>query len=163
MYDVVCNQFVYLNFTTINERKFSMTKFILVTLFFLTSCNSEKDSVCVAGNCYNGNGTRLQKDRGYEKGTWKNGRLNGQGKQFFGKTSDFAGDIYNGEFKEDKYDDKGTYYDKSVGSTYVGDFKNGQADGFGIVTFDSGSNFTNQYYKGEWKNGKKEGYGTGFF
>jgi len=140
-----------------------MTKFLLVLLFFLPACNSEKDWVCVDGNCDNGNGTRLWKDSGYEKGTWKNGKLNGQGKQFFGNTSDFTGDTYNGEFKDDKYDGKGTYNDKSIGSTYVGDFKNGQANGIGIVTFDSTSKFANQYYKGEWKDGKKEGYGTEFF
>lgn len=140
-----------------------MPKFLVIILFLLASCKSEKDWVCVEGNCYNGIGKRIWKDGGYEKGTWRNGRLNGHGEQFFGKTSSFAGDTYSGEFKEDKYNGKGIYRDVSTASTYIGGFKDGQSSGFGIVRFDSGSKFPNQIYKGEWKNGKKEGYGTESF
>ena len=39
-------------------------------------------------------------------------------------------------------------------TTYVGDQKNGQPDGFGVMTDDSGNVF-----KGNFKKGKKEGYG----
>ena len=140
-----------------------MSKFLIIILVFLISCNSKKDWVCVEGNCLNGIGKRVWEDGGYEKGTWRNGRLNGKGEQFFGKTSDFAGDTYYGEFKEDNYEGKGTYLDVSIGATYIGDFKDSKPNGFGIITFDSNSKFANQYYKGEWKKGGKNGYGTELF
>jgi hypothetical protein len=140
-----------------------MTKSLMVLLLFLISCQSQNNYDCVDGNCDNGVGTRLWKDGGYERGSWKSGKLNGQGLRFFGKTSNFAGDTYNGEFKDGKYNGKGTYYDMSEDATYVGDWENGHANGFGTLTYGTNSKFPNQYYKGEWKDGKRDGFGTQFF
>jgi hypothetical protein len=141
-----------------------MTKFIAIILFCMTACKLEENKwTCISGDCNNGVGTRLWKDGGYEKGNWKNGKLNGQGYQFFGETSNFKGDTYTGEFKDNAYEGKGTYFDASEGATYVGYWNNGRPNGFGKMTFATDSKFPNQYYEGEWKDGKKDGHGTQFF
>jgi hypothetical protein len=114
------------------------------------------------GDCYNGKGTKKWKDGGIEKGTWKNGELIGQGYQFFGKTSDFSGDFYEGEFLNG-YHGYGKYYDKSEDATYIGYWQNGKADGKGKLTFGQNSEYPNRYYDGDWKNGKRHGDGVKFW
>jgi hypothetical protein len=135
------------------------TKLAFAFMILLVSCKSGKNWTCVEGNCDNGYGKKLWKDGGFEKGNWKNGKLEGEGVQFFGKTSDFAGDTYEGEFKDDKYNGKGTYHDVSNGATHVGYWKDDQPNGKGIVRFDENSKWPGEYYEGDWKNGKREGFG----
>lgn len=115
-----------------------------------------------SGDCYNGKGTKTWKDGGIERGTWENGELIGQGYQFFGTTSDYAGDSYAGEFLN-RYHGFGKYVDVSQDATYIGYFKNGQYDGKGRVSFGQNSEYPNRYYDGEWKNGKRHGYGVKFW
>ncbi|WP_430412352.1 hypothetical protein [Kordia sp.] len=45
-------------------------------------------------------------------------------------------------------------------STYMGTFKNGKRDGFGVLFFKSGGNHTGNDYIGEFSNGKYHGLGT---
>ena len=137
--------------------------FLPILLILLNSCSSDNSWTCITGNCKNGYGLRAWSDGGYEKGIWINGKLNGAGEQLFGTTSEFSGDIYSGQFKDDKYYGIGTYYDKSTDTKYVGEWKNGKPDGKGKITFGENSEFPSKYYDGFWREGKKEGYGIMYF
>jgi len=134
-----------------------------VFFFLLTSCTQEKNWTCSEGNCDNGFGTRLWKDGGFEKGNWKNGKLQGSAYQFFGKTSKFARDTYEGEFSDDKFNGKGVYHGVQNGSTYAGYWKDGKPNGKGKVVFDERSEWANEYYDGDWLDGKRAGLGVGVF
>lgn len=109
-----------------------MNLIFFILLSFITGCDSKNSWSC-RGDCENGEGMRVWKDNGIEKRTWINGKLNGQGFQYFGRTSDFAGDTYEGEFKDDLYYGYGIYYDKSEDAKYKGQWKNGKSEGKGIV------------------------------
>ena len=143
--------------------QFYMIRLTILLFFFTTSCNSQNSWTCVEGDCEKGEGTRVWKDKGLEKGHWVNGKLNGQGFQSFGTTSQFSGDTYSGEFKKDQYDGQGTYYDKSEDSKYVGEFKDGKPNGKGIGTWGERSKFPGRYYDGDWKDGLMHGHGTKFW
>ncbi|MEO8149305.1 MAG: hypothetical protein ABI723_16790 [Bacteroidia bacterium] len=140
-----------------------MTRLLIMLLLFMTSCNSENSWTCVEGDCQNGKGTKVCTDGGLQKGNWANGKLNGQGEQIFGLTSEFAEDSYSGDFKDNQYYGKGTYYDKSEDSKYIGDWKDGKPNGKGICTWGDKSKFPNRYYDGEWKDGQMDGFGTKFW
>ncbi len=114
------------------------------------------------GDCFNGEGIKRWKDGGVEKGNWKNGELIGFGYQYFGKTSEFAGDSYEGEFL-DVYHGYGKYTDVSEDAVYTGEWENGKADGKGKVIFGKNSKHPYGYYDGEWKNGKRHGYGIKYW
>jgi len=66
----------------------------------------------------------------------------------------FAGDKYEGEFKNSEIHGNGTYTDAN-GNKYVGKWKNGKRHGKGTSTFDNGDR-----YVGEFKDGKFNGEGT---
>ena len=127
----------------------------------MTSCKVKNTWEC-DGDCYNGEGTKRWKDGGIEKGTWKKGELIGQGYQFFGKTSEFAGDSYEGEFLNG-YNGLGKYIDISEDATYIGYWKNGKENGKGKLTFGKNAKYPNRYYDGEWLNGKRNGHGVKFW
>ena len=59
------------------------------------------------------------------------------------------GNIYDGEYKDNKRHGKGVSTFKD-GSKYEGKFKNGDYDGHGILYYKDGS----KQYEGEWKNHK---------
>ena len=138
-------------------------KRLIYLLLFLISCSSQNSWNCVEGDCKNGEGKRVWTDNGSEKGHWLNGKLNGEGAQTFGTTSEFAGDTYSGSFKDNKYEGLGTYYDKSEDSKYVGEFKDGKPNGKGKATWGDKSKFPNRYYDGDWKDGLMHGHGTKFW
>lgn len=86
----------------------------------------------------------------------------GNGEQFFGRTSKFAGDKYVGGFDLGGYSGYGTYIGKAGDFVYKGMFKSGQADGYGETTFGSHSSSPGWYYRGDWVHGKRTGHGVLF-
>lgn len=81
-------------------------------------------------------------------GTYKNGQLNGKGKIYrFGKL------YYDGEWKDNQWDGKGTmYFENSNSIRYKGEIKEGKANGKGIL-YDKDENII---YSGKWKDGNYE-------
>ena len=72
----------------------------------------------------------------------------------FGNQSQWAGDKYVGEYKDDKYHGQGTYT-FADGDKYVGEWKDDKIHGQGTYTYADGDR-----YVGEYKDGKKHGQGT---
>ena len=133
----------------------------IITLVLLTSCQQRNYWEC-EGDCWDGEGTKIWKDGGIERGTWKDGDLIGEGYQLFGKTSDFAGNYYEGEFNNG-YHGYGTYHWPDDDVKYIGYWKNGKHHGKGIIKFGPKSEYPNRYYEGNWKNGMKHGHGFKFW
>ena len=95
-----------------------------------------------------GNGIEINNENKYE-GEFKKGEKSGKGKLIF-KT----GDIYEGNFLNNKFNGEGHYIWKKNGNEYIGNYKNNLFDGDGFYKWNN-----NEYYKGEYKNGIKEGKG----
>ncbi|MDP1800991.1 MAG: hypothetical protein Q8L81_06550 [Bacteroidota bacterium] len=164
----------------------SKTWVSFIYILLLASCDYKKPWICI-DDCENGSGTKIWKDGGLEVGEWKNGNQHGKGKQVFGRSSEFFGDMYEGEFKDGVYEGTGFYYDKSRDGHYKGEWKNGQPngqgrsfsgpkhehpgmtyegqwknnlyDGKGILYWGEKGEFAHDKYVGEWKNGKMDGFG----
>ncbi|KAL6043111.1 Alsin [Balamuthia mandrillaris] len=79
------------------------------------------------------------------------GRRNGHGLLIW---SD--GTAYEGLWKDDKMNGKGTMRWPSSNSTYIGDWQDNAIQGEGTITWST----TNVRYTGQWKNGLREGFGT---
>ena len=80
------------------------------------------------------------------------------GTYIFGQNSDWAGDKYVGEWKDDKYHGYGIYtYTK--GDKYVGEYKDDNPNGQGTYTWNTAPNKGDKYV-GEYKDGKYHGQGT---
>ena len=135
---------------------------LFLILIVLSSCKSKNSWTC-QGDCDNGKGTKIWTDGGIDKGYWHNGKLDGYGFQFFGKTSDFAGDTFSGELKNGKFNGQGTYYDKSEDATHTGEFKNGLPNGKGAVHWGKNSVTPNGYCEGNFKDGRMDGMGIKFW
>lgn len=138
-----------------------MNRIILLLPFFiiLSSCINTSGVSC-DGNCYSGYGTKKWTDGGYMKGHWRDGNFYGQGVEYFGSTSQFAGDTYIGGFNRTGYDGYGTYYGKRLDFIHKGYWKNGKPDGYGEAIFGPHSSNPKWSYKGYWKDGEKSGFGT---
>jgi len=130
----------------------------LIILFFLFGCQHNKQWVC-KGNCDNGFGDQQWKDGSYAIGHWINSKLSGSGEKFFGTSSEFVGDKYIGEFKNDNFDGHGMYFDSSEDSRHTGEFKNGIPNGYGVTQFGPRAKYPNSHYEGQYKNGIYEGFG----
>ena len=74
-------------------------------------------------------------------------------KEGYGKCTYKNGDIYEGEFLDDKRSGIGTYY-YADGCSYKGDWKEDKENGVGVFTYACGD-----VYKGEMMNGHFHGYG----
>jgi len=139
-----------------------MKNLVVILLLLVTlGCNKPIDWTC-NGNCENGYGIKQWKDGGYIKGHWKDGKIYGQGNEFFGSTSKFAGDTYVGNFN-DGYDGYGVYYDKSEDAIHKGQWKNGKPNGYGVSIFGPKADDPYRYYAGQWKNGVYDGFGIFYF
>ena len=101
-------------------------------------------------------------------------KKNGKGKEYY-KNNKLK---YDGNFKEDKYDDEKAIYYYENGEYYIGSFKEGKRNGKGIEYYEKDKikydgNYLNNWYDGEgtfqyengdvyigqFKNGKKNGKG----
>ena len=72
----------------------------------------------------------------------------------FAPDTEWAGDKYVGEFRNNAFHGQGTYHYAS-GDKYIGGYKDGKPDGQGTMGFASGDK-----YVGEYKDGKRNGHGT---
>jgi len=118
--------------------------FISVISLFLFKASAQ-----CTGDCENGYGTYLYKDGGFYKGMWFEGKRHG-----LGKLIEPNGNIYIGNFLDNKYNGRGTIYFKS-GSVYDGDWISGNRCGYGKETYDD-----NSYYEGSFNNDNRNGFGT---
>lgn len=107
----------------------------LIILLF-GGCTQSSDWSC-QGNCDTGQGTKKWPDGGYETGRWHGGELNGKGKQYFGSTSKFAGDSYEGNFYNGFYDGYGIYIGNELDFIHRGYWKHGKPDGYSESVFGS--------------------------
>ncbi len=128
------------------------------TIFTACGSNHKKTSIkttmkCTEGNCINGKGTMTHYNDdtmiGTSSGTWKDGKLNGQGVLIT-----VNGNKYVGEFKDFKQDGKGmlSINNKII---YDGQWKEGKMSGKGKYTYTEGT-----YYVGDWIAGNRHGQGT---
>jgi hypothetical protein len=86
------------------------------------------------------------------EGEFKNDRKNGKGTLTYE-----SGSIYEGEFVDDQRTGKGVLY-YANGNRYEGDFVDDQIVGKGVLYYASGNK-----YEGEWKNGKPDGKGVLYY
>ena len=103
----------------------------------------------VQGGKKDGQGYCVYKNGDRYEGNWKNDKKEGKGTYYFTQ----KGDIYKGYFLNDYPNGKGIYYYKN-GDRYEGMFKDGKKDGEGIFTYANGGR-----YKGSFKNDEKDGKG----
>ena len=103
----------------------------------------------VQGGKKDGQGYCVYKNGDRYEGNWKNDKKEGKGTYYFTQ----KGDIYKGYFLNDYPNGKGIYYYKN-GDRYEGMFKDGKKDGECIFTYANGGR-----YKGSFKNDEKDGKG----
>ncbi|EAR95959.2 tyrosine kinase domain protein (macronuclear) [Tetrahymena thermophila SB210] len=65
------------------------------------------------------------------EGDWFENKQNGEGRFVYAEKSGEGGDIYNGQFKDDKFEGFGHYYYKKSGRQYIGFFSNDKWNGEG--------------------------------
>jgi len=86
-------------------------------------------------------------------GEWKNDKKHGEGKyKFYNK-----GDRYEGQWREDRIDGKGTYY-YANGDKYDGLWKEDKREGFGVFYYANGDK-----YDGEWSKDQMQGRGMMYY
>ena len=79
-------------------------------------------------------------------------------KEGYGRLIFKNGEIYIGQFHNDKYNGKGVLYYKKNKEKYEGNFLEGKYDGKGKLVEENGD-----YYIGYFKNGKKNGFGEEYY
>ena len=83
------------------------------------------------------------------KGSWRNDKFSGWGRKSFRN-----GDVFEGKFVDGELNGKGIFKSKDNNSTYIGDFVNSKRNGVGELT-------TNKlHYVGEFKNDELSGKGV---
>ena len=136
-----------------------MKKILLLLLILFTGNatasslpNCPSDPSASWHNCF---GSSPMGDNGdIYSGEWKNDKYHGQGTYTWGKDSENPGDTYIGEFKDGKRHGQGTYT-HADGDKYVGNYKDDKKHGQGTYTYVSGSK-----YAGEFKDGNMHGQGA---
>ena len=111
--------------------------------------NKEKYHGQTFGGIREGYGIYYYKNGNKYDGNWKDNKKEGKGSFFY---SD-KGEVYKGDFVNDLPNGKGIYYFKN-GDRYEGMFKDGKKHGEGIIFYRNGDK-----YKGEFKNDLKHGKG----
>ena len=109
----------------------------------------EKYNLKIEGEKREGQGKYIYKNGDIYEGNWKNNKKEGKGVYYFNQ----KGEKYKGNFFDDYPNGKGIYYYKN-GDRYEGMFKDGKEHGEGTIFYADGGRF-----KGEFKNGLKHGKG----
>ena len=119
-----------------------------LTTIAITNC--PKNTELLWNNCYGSFTFPPDSDFAGDTyiGEWKDNELNGQGTYIFGPDSDFAGDVYIGEWKDNKPFGQGIYT-YAEGEKYVGEFKDGKYNGRGTYFLTDGTS-----EEGIWENGE---------
>ena len=86
------------------------------------------------------------------EGDWDNGDFNGSGKLTL-----LSGDVHEGQFVKNIVKGFGSY--TSENGKYVGQWKDGKADGFGIFNFVPNNTLAYESYEGGWKANAMHGKG----
>lgn len=120
--------------------------FLFLCLFLLSFFTANAN--CLQGNCLNGKGTYLYKDKSQYTGSFLHGKPHNKGVL---KNSD--GSIYEGAFENGYKHGYGTLKFAS-GDVYQGNFEKGVVSGIGMITYLNGDT-----YEGEWLNGNYSGKG----
>ncbi len=139
--------------------------------FSLTTLSAQ----CIEGNCWDGNGTAIYKSGAKYVGSFREGKIHGQGTLYFSK-----GDIYVGEWENHYRQGKGEI-SFANGNHYEGNFRKSRIKGTGTMKYNNGDIYTGNWdndlpwgqgqyiftsgakYKGNFKKGKFEGIGTMFY
>jgi len=91
-------------------------------------------------------------ESGKYEGEFKNDKIEGKG-----TFNDNNGYIYKGEFKDEKFEGKGQlFYQNNI--RYEGEFKNGKIEGKGKEYYENGD-----IYEGDFKDGLREGKGIYYY
>ena len=129
--------------------------YIICSLFALSTISSISWALpdCPSsGYFHNCFGTYVWDNGDIFVGEWKDDKRHGQGTY-----THTSGNKYIGEWKEDLKNGQGTYYyladDKYKGDIFIGEHRDGKRNGQGTYTFTDGSKG-----EGEWKDGKPNGY-----
>ena len=143
---------------------------IVFILLFITS-PFISSSQCISGDCENGVGVYVTKDKARMEGSWKNGKLDGKSKITFD-----SGDIYEGNMVSGEKKGIGKYTFNN-GNFYEGGWKNNKQHGIGKFVAVNGYVEEGNYiddtlsgyvsilysngnkYSGFWKNGYRNGAG----
>jgi uncharacterized protein (TIGR02145 family) len=113
--------------------------FVNGELFNSYSPNLENSSLCISGNCINGNGTYKWPDGSKYIGEFKNGSMWGKGEKIWTN-----GIKYNGEWINNERTGQGIYYFTN-GDIYEGEFVKGKITGFGVLTRANGDKNTGYF------------------
>lgn len=103
---------------------------------------------CISGDCANGKGVFIQKDKTRIEGQWKNYELYGKCSIFFSDGDSYVGEMLNG-----KRNGKGIFKFSS-GTSHEGIFKNDTLSGYVTINYHNGD-----IYLGNWSNGRQNGNG----
>lgn len=106
----------------------------------LLQINSENNSYRIV---LNGVGKKIKQNGDFEKGIFKDNKLNGEGEKQVGRQ--FA----KGFFVDGKLEDLNGYLKSENGNIYTGGFSNGSPNGKGKLTYPAGA-----FLQGNWLNGK---------
>ena len=105
-----------------------------------------------SGYFHNCFGTYIWDNGDIYVGEWKDDKRHGQGINTWGKGPN-KDDKYVGEWKDEKQNGQGTYT-VAVGGNYVGNWRDGKRNGQGTTTWVSGSK-----HIGDYKDDKRHGQG----
>lgn len=107
--------------------------------------------------------TSADDDTPVEKSKYEGNYINGQ-KSGIGKMTYPNGDVYEGEWNEDKMHGDGTYVYKKTGDIYSGSWVNGKKQGYGRYEFEADrSMMVGNWENGQFKTGKWELKGAGHY
>lgn len=131
-----------------------MHRFFIV--IFSLFCINSYYAQCIKGNCKNGQGFLLTKDKTQYEGGFKNGKFHGFG-DYYDHTNKYS---YKGNWVNGKKSGFGVEDDYANNTKYEGEWKNDVYNGKGKFIWQDLIDLNYEEYDGEWKNGKRTGTGT---